>query len=50
MAAISSIVPLVSLIGALPRWCYGRRWGSYPTSGFSLSLIVATVLLLTGRL
>jgi len=31
---------IVMCIGVTPVWPHSRRWGYYPTSGFSLVLII----------
>jgi hypothetical protein len=47
MGLILLIVLLVLLVGGLPAWPHGRRWGYYP-SGLFAALIV--VVLLVGPL
>lgn len=44
------IIVVLLLIGALPTWPHSRNWGYAPTGGLGLILIIALVLLLTGRL
>jgi Protein of unknown function (DUF3309) len=44
------IIVALLLIGSLPAWPHSRNWGYAPTGGLGLILIIALVLLLTGRL
>jgi hypothetical protein len=41
---------VLALIGALPNWSHSATWGYYPLSGVGILLIIAIVLILTGRL
>ena len=37
------------LFSAIPAWPHGRSWGSSPSGGLGLALVVVVVLLLVGR-
>ena len=49
MSTILLIILIVLLIGALPAWPYSGGWGSYPSGGLGLVLIIVLILVLTGR-
>ncbi len=50
LGTILLIVLILLLIGALPNWPHSRSWGYGPTGGLGIVLIIAIVLLPTGRL
>jgi len=50
MLTILVVLLVLLLLGAVPAWPYSRGWGYYPSGGLGLVLLVAVVLLLTGRL
>ena len=50
LSTIILVILVLALIGALPNWGYSSGWGYGPSGGLGLLLIIAVVLLLTGRL
>jgi Protein of unknown function (DUF3309) len=50
LRTIVLIVLVLALVGALPNWSHSASWGYYPLSGVGILLIVAIVLIVTGRL
>ena len=50
LGTIVLIVVILMLIGAFPSWPHSRSWGYGPSGALSVVLLIALVLLLTGRL
>lgn len=50
LATILIVILLLMLLGALPTWGYSRNWGSGPSSGLGLVVMVLLVLVLMGRI
>jgi hypothetical protein len=50
LGTIVLVVLVLLLLGALPTWNYSRSWGYAPTGVFGLLVVIALILLLTGRL
>ena len=50
MYTILLVVLILLLLGALPTWPYSRSWGSYPSGGLGLIVVIVIILLLAGRL
>jgi len=50
LGAILIVIPIVALLGALPRWSHNRDWGFAPTGGVGLVLFVVVILLVLGRI
>ncbi len=50
MSTLLLVLLILLLIGAVPAWPYSRGWGYYPSGVLGILLIIAIVLLLTGRL
>jgi hypothetical protein len=50
MSILVLIVLIILLIGVVPAWPYSRGWGYFPGGLVGILLIVALVLLFTGRL
>ena len=50
MGILVTVVLVLLLIGALPRWPYSGGWGYYPSGGLGLVLLIVLILALTGRL
>ncbi len=50
LGTILLVVLVLLLIGAIPAWPHSRSWGYGPTGGLGLVVIIALILLLTGRL
>lgn len=44
------IVVALLLVGSFPGWPHSRNWGYAPSGGLGVILIIAVLLLLTGRL
>lgn len=44
LGTILTILLILMLIGALPRWPYSRGWGYAPLSGISIILIIILIL------
>lgn len=44
------VVLILLLIGAVPAWPYSQGWGYFPSGLLGVVLIVAVIMLLTGRL
>jgi hypothetical protein len=42
------LIILIILVGALPFWPYGTRWGYYPVKGLGTLLIIVLSLALLG--
>jgi hypothetical protein len=49
MLTILLVILIILAIGSLPTWGYSRSWGSGPSGGLGLVLIVVLVLFLLGR-
>ncbi|AKQ60255.1 DUF3309 domain-containing protein [Bordetella hinzii] len=49
MSTIVLVLLILLLIGAIPAWPYSRGWGYYPSGVVGILLIIAIVLLVTGR-
>jgi len=49
LSTILSVLLILLLIGAFPRWGYSSGWGYGPSGLFGVLLIVVLVLALTGR-
>ena len=41
---------MLMLLGSLPTWGYSRSWGYAPTGVFGLLVVIALIMLLTGRI
>ena len=50
LGTILSIVLVLLLIGALPRWGHSTNWGYGPSGILGLILVVIVILLLLGRI
>ena len=50
LGTIVLIVVILMLIGAFPSWPHSRSWGYGPSGALGVVLLIALVLLLTGRL
>jgi hypothetical protein len=50
LGTILTVVLILALVGALPRWSHSRQWGYVPTGGVGLVLIVVVVLVLLGQI
>lgn len=50
LGTVLTVVLVLLLIGALPRWGYSRNWGMAPSGGLGLVVLILLVLLLTGRI
>lgn len=50
IGTIIVIVVALLLVGSFPAWPHSRSWGYAPSGGLGLILIIALLLLLTGRL
>lgn len=50
MLTILLVVVVLMMLGSMPVWRHSRGWGSYPSSGLGLLLLVLVVLMLSGRL
>ena len=50
LGTILLIVLILTLVGALPRWPHSRNWGYTPGGIVGILLIVALILVLTGRI
>jgi hypothetical protein len=44
------VLPILALLGALPRRSHSRYWGYAPTGGVGLVLFVVVILLVLGRI
>ena len=49
MATVLIVVLVLLLLGALPAWNHSRGWGYGPSGGVSLILVIALLLLFSGR-
>ena len=38
------------LLGALPMWPHSRSWGTYPSGGLGMVVLILVVLVLMGRI
>ena len=50
IGGIILIVLLVMFLGAVPVWPHSKNWGSAPSGGLGLVVIVLVILLLTGNI
>jgi len=50
MSMILLIVLILLLLGTLPAWPYSRAWGYVPSGILGVILIIAIVMMLTGRI
>ncbi len=50
MSTILLVLLILLLLGAIPAWPYSRGWGYYPSGILGILLIIAIVLLITGRI
>jgi hypothetical protein len=50
MGLILTILLIVLLLGALPRWPHSRQWGYAPSGALGTILVIVLILLLLGRL
>lgn len=50
LGTILLIVLVLVVVGALPTWTYSSGWGYGPSGVLAVLLIVALIMLLTGRL
>lgn len=50
MSTALLIILILLLLGAIPVWPYSRGWGYYPSGVLGIVLIIAIVLLATGRI
>ena len=50
LGTIILIVLILMLIGVFPTWSHSRSWGYGPSGALGVVVIIALVLLLTGRL
>ena len=50
LGTIVLVVLVLMLLGALPTWGYSRSWGYAPTGVLGLLVVIALIMLLTGRI
>jgi len=50
LGTIVLVVLVLMLLGALPTWGYSRSWGYAPTGILGVLVVIALIMLLTGRL
>ena len=50
LGTILLIVLILMLIGAFPSWPHSSKWGYGPSGALGVVVIIALILLLTGRL
>ncbi len=50
LGTILILLLILALVGALPSWPHSRSWGYAPTGGLGLVLLIAVVLIVSGRL
>lgn len=50
LGTILLVVLVLMLVGVFPSWPHSNGWGYGPTGGIGLVLIIAVVLLISGRL
>jgi uncharacterized protein DUF3309 len=50
MGLILTVVLILLLLGALPRWPHSRQWGYAPSGMLGTVLVIVLILLLLGRL
>jgi len=50
MGLLLTIVLIVLLLGAVPRWPHSRQWGYAPSGVLGTILLIVLILLLLGRL
>ena len=50
LGTIILVVLVLMLLGALPTWGYSRSWGYAPTGVLVLLVVIALIMLLTGRI
>jgi hypothetical protein len=50
MVTILVVLAVLMLLGTIPAWPHSRNWGYGPSSGLGLIVLIALILLLTGRI
>jgi hypothetical protein len=50
LGTILTVVLVLALFGALPRWSHSKNWGYYPTGGLGLVLLIVVILMVLGRI
>ena len=50
LSTIIIIILILALVGAFPAWPHSAKWGYGPSGVLGILLVVALVLLLTGRM
>ena len=50
LSTILIVILILALLGALPNWNHSRNWGSAPSGGLGVVVIVLIILVLMGRL
>ncbi len=50
IGTVPLFILIIMLIGALPTWPYSSGWSYYPGGGLGILLIIAILLLATGRI
>lgn len=50
IGTILIVILVLALVGVLPTWGHSANWGYLPSGGLGILLIVAIVLLVTGRI
>lgn len=50
MPTILIVLLVLLVLGVIPAWPHSRSWGYGPSGGLGLVLLVALILLLTGRI
>lgn len=50
MVTILIVLAMLMLLGVIPVWPHSRNWGYGPSGGLGLIVLIAVILLLTGRL
>ena len=50
LTTVLIIILILILLGAFPAWPYSRSWGYAPTGILGLLVVIALIMLLTGRL
>ena len=50
LGTILTVLLILTLIGALPRWSHSRNWGYYPSLALGFLLIFLVIRILQDRI
>jgi Protein of unknown function (DUF3309) len=50
MPTILIVILVLALLGVLPKWNHSRDWGYGPSGGLGVVLVIALLLMFSGRI